>query len=150
MGGEERTLLLREELLDRALPECSFANRRRVDLRLQRRRAHVAAGHRVDLHADVRRKTQLGRKSLRVDRPELDHGVSGAPLNPAGASDDAHCVEVEIGRVEEEDLPDLGLERVETELGDRSAMIGGRNRELELDAVGLACELEHLHELLVG
>ena len=53
-------------------------------------------------------------------------------------------------RVEEEDLPDLRLERIEAEAGDRGAVVGGGNRELELDAVGLARQLEHRDELLVG
>ncbi len=56
---------------------------------------------------------------------------------------------MEIGGVEEEDLPDLRLERVEAELGDGRAVVGRGNGQFELDAVGLSRELEQVHELLV-
>jgi hypothetical protein len=70
-------------------------------------------------------------------------------LHPACADDDAGCVQLEIGRVEEEDLADLRFERIEAECDYRGAMVGRGNRELELDAVRLARESEHARELVV-
>ena len=84
-----------------------------------------------------------------IDGTELHDDVSGPPLDPSCASDDAHGVEVQIGRVEEEHLANLRLERVEPERNDRGAMVGGGNRELQLDAVRLPRERKHLRELFV-
>src|SRR5919106_1606722 len=63
---------------------------------------------------------------------------------------DADGVQIEVGCVEEVDLADLGLERIEAEACDRGAVVGGGNRELQFDAVRLLRELQHLDELLVG
>ena len=60
------------------------------------------------------------------------------------------ALQVEVGRVEEEHLAYLSLERIEAERDDRSAMVGGGHRELQLDAVRLSREGEEPDELLVG
>ena len=49
----------------------------------------------------------------RLHRPELDDRVPGASLHTAGTHDHTVAVEREVGRVEEEHLPDLRLDRVE-------------------------------------
>ena len=150
MRREERALLLREELPNGELTEGDLAHGPRARLRLERRRAHVPAGHRVDLHHDVRREAKLVRKAVRVDRTELHDRVARPSLDSPRTSNHADGVQIEVGCVEEEHLPDLCLERIEAEAGDRGSVVGGGNRELQLDAVRLLRELEELDELLVG
>jgi hypothetical protein len=58
-------------------------------------------------------------------------------------------VEVELGRVEEEDLADLRLERIELERRDSRALVRLRHRQLQLDAVRSLEQLEQPHGLLV-
>ena len=82
------------------------------------------------------------------DGTELDDGVAAAPLNPASANGETGLVQHQVGRVEEEDLPDLRLERVEPEGGDRPLVRARRERDLQLDAVGPADQAEELSELL--
>ena len=83
---------------------------------LERRRAHVSAGHRVDLDDEVGRLAQLAELG-RYDRAKLDdRGVARGPGPPARTTTPA-WFSVEVGSVEEEDLADLGLERVESEGG---------------------------------
>ena len=56
----------------------------------------------------------------------------------------------EVGRVEEEDLPDLRLERIEPERGDRGAVRVLGQRHLQLDGVGALEECEEVCELVTG
>jgi hypothetical protein len=58
-------------------------------------------------------------------------------------------VEIELGRVEEEDLADLRLERIELERGYGRRWCGSGHRQLQLDAVGSLDQVEQLHEVLV-
>ena len=76
----------------------------------------------VDLDDEARGTAQVLGQLVGNDRPELDDGVVSLALHPAGADDDPSLVEGEIGGVEEEDLTDLGLERVEVQRGDRRAL----------------------------
>jgi hypothetical protein len=58
-------------------------------------------------------------------------------------------VEVELRRVEEEDLADLRLERIELERRDGRSLVRLRHRQLQLDAVGSLEQVEQPHDLLV-
>jgi hypothetical protein len=57
-------------------------------------------------------------------------------------------VQRQIGCVEEEHLPDLGFERVESERFDRGALRVRRQRQLQFDAVRAADQSEQLRERL--
>ena len=59
-------------------------------------------------------------------------------------------VEREVRRVEEEDLPDLGIQRVEFEGHDRRALVQLRDRQLQLDGVGLLEQREQPLALFLG
>ena len=76
------------------------------------------------------------------DRPQLHDRVVALALDAAGADDDAVLVEREVGRVEEEDLADLRLERVEPERDDRRAVVRLGHGQLQLDAVRVLDQLE--------
>ena len=68
-------------------------------------------------------------------------------MHSAGPDDDARLVEREVGRVEEHDLTDLGVEGIDAErLHDVAAMVC-RHRELELDAVDRLQEAQQLVQL---
>jgi hypothetical protein len=58
-------------------------------------------------------------------------------------------VEVELGRVEEEDLADLRLEGVEFERRDGRLLFRLRDGQLQLDAVGSLEQFEQPCDLLV-
>jgi hypothetical protein len=72
MGRVERALLLREQLLDRALARQGLAHIVLADARLHRRRADVAARHRVQLDDHPRVAAQVIRDVVRLDGPKLD------------------------------------------------------------------------------
>ena len=78
-----------------------------------RSRADEPAGQRVDLDAEGRGHAQLGRHVSRLDRPQLHDRVVALSLDPPGANNDARLVELQVGRLEEEDLADLSFERVQ-------------------------------------
>ena len=59
-------------------------------------------------------------------------------------------VQRQVGRVDEEHLPDLGVEWVHTECDDRRALILLGHRHLQLDAVGVFDQCDQLLDLLVG
>jgi hypothetical protein len=121
----------------------------RLERALHRSRAHEAARHRVDLDPEARRAAESGRKFLRYDGPQLDDRVVSLSLDPACPNDDAALVERQVRRVEEEDLADLSIERVDPE-GCPSSSFGHGHGELELDTVGALDEREQLGELLSG
>ena len=104
---------------------------------LIRRRAHVAARHGVDLHDDVARRAQLLGQIVGHHRPELHHAVVALALHTTGSGHETGLVEREVGRVEEEHLADLRVERIEVERDDRGALDLAGHGELELDAVGV-------------
>jgi hypothetical protein len=85
-----------------------------------------------------------------VDGPKLDDRVVAFALDPSGADDEAVLGKREIGCVEEEDLTHLAVQRVHPQIGDRRALIRLRDREFELDAVGLLRQIQQLSEFLVG
>ena len=79
----------------------------------------------------------------------LTTDVVALVLHAAGAHDDARLVERQVGRVEEEDLPDLGVERIDAEPLQRGALLVLGDRQLELDAVGVLGQREQLGRLFV-
>ena len=146
----EGALLLGVELAQRALAEQHLAGRVGVGVALQPSRAHEPAGDRVDLDAEPAETPDVLADLLGVERAQLDYRIAGAPLDPARAHDDARLVEREVGRVEEHHLADLGIQRVEPELANRGALLGGGDGELELDRVRAAQEAHQLRELRVA
>ena len=107
------------------------------------------SGHPVHLDPEVRRLAQAGRQLVRDDGAQLDHRVVRLALRPPGADHDARLVQREIGGVEEEDLAELRLERVQPEPGDRRPVLRRGDRQLQLDGVGLLHEGEELDGFLV-
>ena len=81
--GEERPLLLREELAQRELARDGPRDVGRAQRALHRRRADVAAGQRVDLDAEARRPAQLGRQLGRA-RPAAASPPSRRPCPGSG------------------------------------------------------------------
>ena len=128
VGRVERALLLREQLADAAAARDERRGRPSfVEPSLHRRRADVAAGHRVDLDLEAGRVPHVLGQLVRHDRPQLHHRVAARPWTPPRAHDDAGLVEREVGRVEEEDLPDLRVERIDARappIADRCASSG--------------------------
>ena len=106
--GEERALVLREQLAQRSSTARRLADRGRRQLTLERPRAHVPTRQRVELDDEVGQPAQLGREVRRHDRAQLDHRVVVATLDPSRSRHDAGAVEVEVGRVEEEHLAQSG------------------------------------------
>ncbi len=78
----------------------------------------------------------------RRHRAQLDDRVASLALDSSGADDDAVGVEIELGRVEEEDLADLRLERIELERRHGRLLMRLRHRQLQLDAVGALEQVE--------
>jgi hypothetical protein len=66
------------------------------------------------------------------------------------AHDDARPIEHEIGRVEEHDLADLRVERVEPKPSDRGTLLGGGDGELELDRIRALEQAHQLPELRIA
>ena len=81
-------------------------------------------------------------------RAELHDRVAALALDPAGPRDDTDLVERQIGRVEEEHLADLRVERVQLQVVDRSPVLRHRHRQLQLDAVRALHQLQDLLEIL--
>src|SRR4249920_69132 len=112
--SEEAPLLGREQLADRTI-----AGHRPLDVpvvrpALQRAGADERAWHRVDLHAELGRASQLTRELVRNHRAELHRRV--APFaDAARPHDDARLGQSQVQGVEEDDLPDLGFERIHAE-----------------------------------
>ena len=72
-------------------------------------------GKRVDLDAELVQLPKVLRKLGRDNRTQLHDRVVGPALTSACTGDQALLVEDQIGRVEEEDLPDLCIERVDAQ-----------------------------------
>ena len=71
--------------------------------------------------------------------------VSPPPaLDTPGPDHHAGAVQGEVGRIEEECLPRLRLDRVEPDTIDRRAMAGEGNRQFQFDAARPFDELEEL------
>src|SRR5512132_800244 len=149
MLGEVRALLLREELAHRALAGDRFLDLARVERSLQGPRAHETAGQRVDLHAKPGRGAQLRGELRRHDRPQLHDRVVALALDAPPADDDAQLVESQVGGFEEEDLSDLRVERVHAERADGRALVVLGHGQLQLDAVRVFDQVEHLRDLLL-
>ena len=142
--------LLGVDLAQGALAEHHLVELAGARAALQPPRAHEAAGDHVDLDAEAVEPPDVGVDLRGIERAQLDHRVADAPLDPARAHDDARPIEREVGRVEEHDLADLGIERVEPERADRGSLLGGGHGELELDRVRALQQAHHLGELLVA
>ena len=147
----EGALFLREQLGHPALPAERLFHLHRVDvLRLHRTGADEATRHGVDLDAEARRLAELRRHVVGNDRPQLDDRVTRFTLYPPRPHHHALIVERQIGRVEEHDLANLGLEHIHAERGDGRSVISVRHGQLELDAVGSLDQPEHLRQLFGG
>src|SRR6185436_3614148 len=83
-------------------------------------------------------------------RPQLDDRVVRLALDPARPYHHAPLVQLEIRRIEEEDLADLRVERIDAERRSRGAHPGRRDREFELDGVRALDEPHELLELRIG
>ena len=136
---------------DRALAGERLFHLQRIELLgLHRTGADEPTRHGVDLDAEVRRLAELRRHVVGNDRPQLDDRIARFALDPPRPHHDALIVERQIGRVEEHDLANLGLEHIHAEGGDRRRVIGVRHGQLQLDAVGSLDQSEHLRQLLGG
>ena len=119
---------LENSLLDRALAAQDALDVGGAEPRLQRRRADVAAGHRVELDDHARRAAQLRRAAprARTGRSLITRVVARGPARAARARRRPWRLSAQVGRVEEADEPDLAVERIEAERRDRRS--GGRRR----------------------
>ena len=84
---------------------------------LHRPGAHEPSGHRIHLDAEARRLADLLRQLTRDHGAKLHHRVVALLPDAAGANDQTLLVQREIGRVEEVDLADLGVEWVDAQGG---------------------------------
>jgi hypothetical protein len=145
---EERPLLLREQLAQRPGFGQRFADVC-VSRRFHRGRADIAAGHRVYLDAKAWGVPQLLRKLVRDDGAQLHHGVIYLALDPARTHHDPCLGEAQIWRVEEVDLADLGVEGIDSQCTHGRGVIGVRDGELELHAVGVLDKPQERSQLLI-
>ena len=145
---EERALLLQKQLPDGTRAGEGLADVALTQDGLHRPGADEPAGECVDLDAEALGASELGRQLAGHDRAQLDDGVAGLALDPARPRDDAVVVELEIRRVEEDDLPDLSLERIHAKSRHGGTLIRLGDCDLQLDAVGLLEGTEQLRELL--
>ena len=83
------------------------------------------------------------------DRSQLDDRIAVLTLTPPGPDHDAGVVQRQLGRVEEEDLPHLRVERIDAQRRAGAGPGGLGQRELQLDAVGTLDEREDLGQFLV-
>ena len=145
----ERPLLLGEERADALASRRDLLDGLRAEHALHGRRAHEATRHGVDLDHQVVRCPLL--LDVRGDHgPQLDHGVVPPPLDPASPGDHTDPVEGQVGGVEEVHLPDLRVERVDPQGRGRLPPVGVRHRHLELDAVRVPRQRQHLADLGIG
>ena len=86
-------------------PEATSSSPSRRSRRASRRPRRCTFGE---------RRTFVG-QLVGHDGPQLHDRVAVAPAHAARAHDDAGLVQPQVGRVEEEDLPDLRLQRIELE-----------------------------------
>src|SRR6187551_2206219 len=82
--------------------------------------------------------------------PQLDDRVVWLALDPARTYHDPPLVELEIRGIEEEDLADLRVERIDAEGRSRGPHPRRRDRELELDGVRPLDQPHELLELRIG
>jgi len=146
---EQLPLLLREELPQRERPACLAGYVGRVRRALEGSGADEPPGKRVHLDTESTGQPQLLGQLARHDRAQLDDRVAALALDASRADDDAVGVEIEFGRVEEEDLADLRFERIELERLDGRPLVRLRDRQFQLDAVGSLEQVEQLHQVLV-
>ncbi len=83
--------------------------------RFMLRGADERLGAGVDLDDEVLGESQLRRQRVGHHRAQLDDRVVALALDAPRPHDHPCLVQLEVGRVEEEDLADLRLERVERE-----------------------------------
>jgi hypothetical protein len=85
---------------------------------------------------------------VRIDGPKLDRGVVESDLHSPRSHHDPGLVECEVGRVEEHDLADLCVQRIDAQAVHDPTPSIGRHGELQLDGVDLLEQREELDELL--
>jgi hypothetical protein len=81
---------------------------------------------------------------------ELHDRVVALALDASRPDHEPLRVEREIGGVEEVDLADLRVDRVELERIHRGALVGLGHGQLQLDAIGPLHQMKQVAELLVG
>ena len=150
MLGPEGALLLRVQLVQGAFARNGLLHVPGLQLTLERPRADVAAGHGVHLDPEEVGGALVIRQVAGVDGPQLHDRVVGSSLAPPGPGHQAGAIERQFRRVEEEDLAQVGVERVHAEGDDGRAPILIRHSQLQLDAVGALNQPDQLAKLLVG
>jgi membrane protein YdbS with pleckstrin-like domain len=84
---------------------------------------------------------------VRLHGAQLHDGVVAAALDAASAHDDPVPVQRQVGRVEEADQPDLGIQRIHAERDHGGTVVLLGHRQLQLDAVGARRERDELLDL---
>ena len=115
---------------------------------LERSRADESARHRIHLDLEGRRAAKLRVDGGRIHRAQLDDRIAVPALDTPRPDDHAGPVQGQIGRIEEECLPRLRLDRVESDALDRRALALQGDRQLQFDAGRPLHELEHFDHLL--
>ena len=132
LAAKKGALLLGVEGADRAATGHGLEDGLGADLALEGRRADERSRHDVDLDLALGQAAEPLRQLVGHDGPQLHDRVVDPALHPASTHHDARLVEREVGGVEEEHLPDLGLERVEAQPPDRRTAAGLGNGDLEV------------------
>src|SRR5262245_44087368 len=130
MRGIESALLLREEFADRTVLENGLSDLWLRERALHRSGADKSIGHRIDFHPEVRRLAQGTRELARNNRAQLHDCVVSLSLHTTCANDQAGLVERQLRCVEEEDLPGLSVEWIDSKRRRATASLDDRNREL--------------------
>ena len=147
VGCVELALLLGEELADRPIPRGSLTDGAVVRHALERRGAHeppgIASTSTLKLFEARNSASSLGTTGRSFTT------VSPFVLPASGPDDHACGVQRQLGRIEEEHLADLRVERVDAQrprgVGSRALVDG----ELELDAVGVFDQAQDRLEVFV-
>jgi hypothetical protein len=84
------------------------------------------------------------------DGTKLHDGVGRLSLDTTGSHHHTVLVEQQVGRIEEDDLTDLSIERIHAQPGHRRPPVPIGHAELQLDAVGALEELQDRRDLLGG
>src|SRR5262245_32236859 len=130
MRGIQSALLLREEFADRTVFENGLSDLWLRERALHRSGADKSTWHRIDFHSEVRRLAQSTRELARNNRAQFHNGVVSLSLHTTGANDQAGLVERQLRCIEEEHLPGLSVEWIDSKCGRATASLDDRNREL--------------------
>ena len=144
---------------------CSLVNSLRIGARARRRTsAHVGRSS-IAPSSTPSRRTRPASRRPRPRSPAMRRSSSGSSSGTTGRSlttvssplrwtrrartTTPALVEVEVGRVEEEDLADLGVERVHPQRGHGGALVVLGHGQLQLDRVGPADQPHQVGQLVV-